>query len=151
MISRRATRFALVQILYADIFVKWTEWSSIDLSFQDVNESLIIDQDFFLKLRQELHKHSTFLLAIIQELAPKFLIEKMPRIHIIILMIALTEMLYLDSFGLSEKISINEAIELAKVFSDRSGASFVNAILSSFLKKREELQSIELSSYQFFQ
>lgn len=42
----------------------------------------------------------------------------MPLLHILILMIALTEILYVSDLEIPESVSVNEAIELAKKFSD---------------------------------
>lgn len=63
----------------------------------------------------------------------------MPVIHLIILMIALYEMLFLDDATLTEKITMNEAVELAKKFSDEHGRKFVNGVLSEFSKKKMTL------------
>jgi transcription termination factor NusB len=42
----------------------------------------------------------------------------MPHIHILILMIALTEMLFVTTETIPPSVSTNEAIELAKRFTD---------------------------------
>ena len=80
--------------------------------------------------------HEKELLSLIRVLAPKFEIETLPRIHIIILMIALAEMLYFSLEKIPESVSINEAVELAKRFSDEQGKNLINGALSTFLKDR---------------
>ena len=93
-------------------------------------------------------------MTIISEFAGKFDIETMPKIHVIILMIALSEMLYwnknVPADFIDEKISINEAIELAKRFSDETGAKFINGALGNFIKNRENFQKNPVKNYQFF-
>jgi N utilization substance protein B len=56
-----------------------------------------------------------------------------------IIMIALTEMLYASSADTPEAVSVNEAIELTKRFSDDQGRMFINGALSTFLKNREKV------------
>ncbi len=140
MISRRRTREYLLQLLYAraslpsiydrDIFVdsyyEETDMTIIDMAYVDLLEWLIIS-------------HERELLDIIMQLAPKFEMESMPAIHILILMIALTEMLYARAEDIPTSVSTNEAIELAKRFTDDQGKSFVNGALATFLKDREKL------------
>lgn len=65
--------------------------------------------------------------------------ETMPTIHILILMIALTEMLYARAEDIPTSVSTNEAIELAKRFTDDQGKVFVNGALATFLKDREKI------------
>ena len=72
-------------------------------------------------------------------LAPKFEIATLPTIHLIILMIALTEIEYFSLEKIPESVSVNEAIELAKKFSDEHGKNFINGALSTFLKEREKI------------
>ena len=56
------------------------------------------------------------------------------KINLSILEIAIYEMLYAK---LPYKVSINEAIELAKKYSDEQGGSFVNGILASIVKDKK--------------
>jgi len=72
-------------------------------------------------------------------LAPKFEIATLPTIHLIILMIALTEIEYFTLEKIPESVSVNEAIELAKKFSDEHGKKFINGALSTFLKDKEKI------------
>ena len=59
-------------------------------------------------------------------LAPKFELPTIPVMHILILMIALTEILYAKELEIPEAVSVNEAVELAKTFSDDQGRMFIN-------------------------
>lgn len=60
-------------------------------------------------------------------------LNRIARTDLIILEIALYEMMYVDD--LPAKVSINEAIELAKKFSDDRSRKFVNGILSHALEE----------------
>jgi transcription antitermination protein NusB len=51
------------------------------------------------------------------------------------IMIALTEMRFTKDLDIPEAVAVNEAIELAKRFSDDGGREFVNGVLSSYIKE----------------
>ncbi|MCA2682513.1 MAG: transcription antitermination protein NusB [Microcystis sp. M038S2] len=62
-------------------------------------------------------------------------LRRLPRIDRDILQIAVAEMLYLD---LPQKVAINEAIELAKRYSDDEGYRFINGVLRRVTNKLNE-------------
>jgi transcription antitermination protein NusB len=84
-------------------------------------------------------EHEDDLISIITLLAPKFELPTIPVMHILIIMIALTEILYRADLAIPEAVSVNEAIELAKTFSDDQGRMFINGALSAFLKDKEKM------------
>lgn len=55
-------------------------------------------------------------------------LKRLPKMDVTILRLALFEMLYVDN--VPNKVVLNEAIELTKVFSDDQSRKFVNGILS---------------------
>ena len=154
--SRRSTRAFLLQVLYSDIFVPESE-NNLDIfreTYRDESFYQNIDELYFSRMHENIHANVVPLMTIISEFAGKFDIETMPKIHVIILMIALSEMLYwnknVPEDFIDEKISINEAIELAKRFSDETGAKFINGALGNFIKNRENFQKNPVKNYQFF-
>ena len=154
--SRSSTRAFLLQVLYSDIFVSESE-NNLTIfreTYRDESFYQNIDESYFSRMRENIHANIAPLMTIISEFAGKFDIETMPKIHVIILMIALSEMLYwnknVPEDFIDEKISINEAIELAKRFSDDAGAKFINGALGNFIKNREAFQKNPVKNYQFF-
>lgn len=67
-------------------------------------------------------------------LSEKWTYERVSKINIVILEIAIFEMLYLKT---PYKVVINEAVELAKTFGDTKSPSFVNGVLASIVKNNE--------------
>ncbi|MBR4890017.1 MAG: transcription antitermination factor NusB [Clostridia bacterium] len=61
-------------------------------------------------------------------------ITRLPKVTLAILRVAICEMLYMDD--IPESISINEAVELAKIYNDEQNGKFVNGILSSVYKEK---------------
>ncbi len=120
MISRRRTREYLLQMLYARACTPSTFDRDIFFAaYFDEDYATVLDQKYIEEVASKLIDHEPDLLAIIVVLAPKFELSTLPVIHLLILMISLTEMLYAKlEEDIPSIISVNEAIELAKRFSD---------------------------------
>ena len=61
--------------------------------------------------------------------------ERLPKVTLAILRLAIAEIMYLDSVPSS--VSANEAVELAKKYGASSDASFINGILGSYIRGTE--------------
>ncbi len=139
MISRRKTREYLLQLLYARAsYTSSFDRDFFDSAFFEDTDRSIYDLAFVTKVEDAILLHERELLDIIAVLAPKFDLATMPSLHILILMIALSEMFGYAWEEIPVSVSTNEAIELAKRFSDTDGKKFVNGALSTFLKDREK-------------
>ena len=64
-------------------------------------------------------------------ISEKWSYERISKINLVILEIAIFEMLFLKT---PFKVVINEAVELAKAFGDTKSPSFVNGVLASIVK-----------------
>lgn len=147
---RRNARISVIQALYAEIFCKNLDISLFRETYSDENEFHNLDEKYFQILREKILQKSSEFLSVILALAPKFDLEKLPKIHILILMLALTEIENKIELGLDEKMIINEAIEIAKIFSDTAGKNFINGVLGTYIKNRENFANISTTDYQFF-
>ncbi|MBI4153446.1 transcription antitermination factor NusB [Candidatus Woesebacteria bacterium] len=67
--------------------------------------------------------------------APAWPVEKLNRIDLAILRLAVYE---LENSKIPPKVVIDEAVELAKEFGAESSPSFVNGVLGTIYKSREE-------------
>jgi len=61
-------------------------------------------------------------------------LNRIPKINLSLLKIAIYEMLYKN---LPYKVAINEVVELAKKYSDESAPTFINGILASVVKEKK--------------
>lgn len=68
-----------------------------------------------------------------ENLKEKWTIERISKIDIAILKLAIYEILYSE---VPYKVAINEAIELAKKYGDENSKKFVNGILASIVKEK---------------
>ncbi len=64
-------------------------------------------------------------------LSEKWTYERVSKINIVILKMAIFEMIYLKT---PYKVVINEAVELAKTYADAKSPSFINGVLASIVK-----------------
>lgn len=65
-------------------------------------------------------------------LSEKWNYDRIPKVDIAILNLAIFEMLFLKT---PYKVIINEAVELAKIYADEKSPSFINGVLASVVKK----------------
>ncbi len=84
---------------------------------------------FAAELVKGVAEHATELDELISGHAKDWTIERMPVIDRNLLRMALFEMLYLDD--VPAPVAINEAVELAKIYSTEDSSRFVNGLLGT--------------------
>lgn len=82
-----------------------------------------------------INKKATDLDAQISKAAPAWPVEKLNKIDLAILRLAVFELIEKSA---PPKVVIDEAVELAKEFGSESSPSFVNGVLGTILKNIEE-------------
>ncbi len=70
------------------------------------------------------------------KLKPNWKIERVSRIDLSILKLAIYELKYTK---IPYKVAINEAVELAKKYGEDTSKTFVNGVLASIVKETEEI------------
>lgn len=136
-VSRRKTRSCLLQALYARSMggVNFNETTFLHTFFDETTcESF--DIPYFQAMFAGIIEKEGELLTIIHKYAPKFDITTMPVGNLLPIMIATYEMLYLTIDTIPEKVSINEAIELSKTFSDDTARTMVNGVLNALKNEK---------------
>ena len=91
-----------------------------------INHALSIDQQEFVSDDEE-----AFVPIYLDEL-----VQRIAKMDLIILRLGIYEMLY--NTQVPNRVVLNEAIELAKTFSDDQSRKFVNGILSNVMKEIDE-------------
>jgi N utilization substance protein B len=84
---------------------------------------------------QEILKDKESLDKIIQKAATTWPIDKLNKIDLSILRLAIFE---INKGEVPPKVAIDEAVELAKEYGSESSPSFVNGVLGFVLKEKEE-------------
>lgn len=141
-VSRRKTRSCLLQALYARSMGGENFQETYFLqTFFDEATLASLDTPYFQAMFSGIIEKEGELLSIIHKYAPKFDIASMPVGNLLPIMIAAYEMLYLTLDAIPEKVSINEAVELSKTFSDDTARTMVNGVLNAL--KDEKTTIIE--------
>ena len=65
----------------------------------------------------------------------KWSIDRLSKVDLSILQLAVFEILYIDD--IPSKVSVNEAVNLAKKYGENNSPSFINGVLGSILKSDE--------------
>ena len=97
--------------------------------------------DYLKDIQNGLIEYSQEIDELIEKnLKEKWTLDRISKVNLSLLKIAIYEMLYKD---LPYKVAINEVVELAKTYSDESSPVFINGVLASVVKvknldKKEE-------------
>jgi N utilization substance protein B len=136
MAQRREGREAVLQALYASEVGKG-KWSEITKSV--IKPRLSNDKDIFKfaeRLFLKVVNNQEEVDEVIRTHIKNWRIDRLNTIDRLLLRLAITEFLYFEQ--IPTKVTINEAIEIAKKFSTQKSGNFINGILDSAL---EQLQS----------
>ncbi|SHF46587.1 NusB antitermination factor [Fodinibius roseus] len=140
MAQRREARKAVLQALYANEIGKG-QWTHI---IQSVLKPKLSDTDTFKfaeRLFLKVVNNQETVDEVIQTHINNWSIDRLNTIDLQILRLAIAEFLYFEQ--IPTKVTINEAIEIAKKFSTQKSGNFVNGILDSALdqlKKDERIR-----------
>lgn len=135
--NRKKSRKYLYQVLYAMTFNNYEEEKFKESFFENVF-TFSSDEDYINKMQKIITHYETFFIHIIKKYSPKFDISKMSFSYIWPIYIALAEMFFLEE-EIPGKVSINEAVEISKVYWDDSSKKVVNWVLNKVLNDYEEL------------
>ncbi|WP_372635804.1 transcription antitermination factor NusB [Fodinibius sp.] len=130
MAQRREARKAVLQALYANEIGKG-QWTQI---IQSVLKPKLSDTDTFKfaeRLFLKVVNNQEAVDEVIQTHINNWSIDRLNTIDLQILRLAIAEFLYFEQ--IPTKVTMNEAIEIAKKFSTKKSGNFVNGILDSAL------------------
>lgn len=101
-------------------------------------KAMVEDTDFIKQLTRGVTEKAEELDAALQPLAPDWPINDIYRMDRVVLRIGLYELTYLKD--VPEKVVINEAVELAKAFGGDNSSKFINGVLGTVLRQREQVK-----------
>ncbi|NBC27108.1 MAG: transcription antitermination factor NusB [Bacteroidetes bacterium] len=138
MINRRKAREAVLQSIYA---IEVGSNTPADVSQQIVKVVLKDDTEgvkFANQMIEHVNDHKTEFDEIISNHIKNWEVNRLATLDKLILRMAICEFLYFEQ--IPTKVTMNEAIELAKSYSTRKSGSFVNGILDAV---RTDLRSAD--------
>jgi len=129
-LNRHEAREVAVQLLYQmDI-----NQESLDKNLEVLKSEqpeLILEESFVLELLEGTCKKLEELDSTIDQNVSDWKVDRMGKVDRNIIRLAMYEMLFRDDIPVA--VSINEAVELAKSFSDEKSANFINGILGKLV------------------
>jgi len=139
--SRRRAREHVFTLLFQMTFVSQEEFQEkIDLFFKYNNIKEEDKQYIKEEVRGVLSKLDT-IDELLSQHSKKWKIDRMSRVDLSILRLAVFEITYRDD--IPNSVAINEAVELAKKYSGDQSPSFVNGILGSISSSLGEVNDDE--------
>lgn len=143
MVQRREVRELVVQALYAEEISK-NDWGQIvSAIIKPKFKSNKQNYKFAERLFFETLNHQDEIDEVIQRHINNWDIERLTVTDKIILRMAICEFLYFEE--IPTKVTINEAIEIAKDYSTRKSGNFINGILDAALEQLNEEDKIQKS------
>lgn len=99
------------------------------LQEKEINQN---QNDYIYRVLTEVTENLTKLDKIIENYSKGWKLNRIANVDLAILRLALSEMLYMED--IPYKVSIDEAIELSKIYSSGDAPAFINGILDSYVK-----------------
>lgn len=134
---RREGRELALQMLYAQDSQKGDLRETLR-GFRDGVETVQRVREFAEGLVLGVQQHQTEIDEAIKARSKNWSLSRMPRVDLNIMRLATFELLFRSD--IPKKVSINEAIEIAKKYGDKESPAFVNGILDEMVPcdKQEE-------------
>ena len=133
--NRRSLREQVFKLLFRVEFntrEEMEEQCHLFLEHEDVEMSEK-DEDYIIKKFTAIHEKLDEIDAMINEKAKGWSTERMGKVDLTIIRLAVYEMKYDDTVPTG--VAINEAVELAKIFGMDESSGFVNGVLAKFVEK----------------
>ncbi|MGL5634939.1 MAG: transcription antitermination factor NusB [Sarcina sp.] len=133
--NRKKSREYLMQLVYQMEITKESAGEVFD-SFME-NEEIDkngLDLTYIKSCLIGIMRDKELLDAKIKENLVNWKVERLSKVNLSIIRVAVYELLIYKEDDIPGKVSINEAIELCKEFSDEKSVSFVNGVLDKIYK-----------------
>lgn len=132
--SRRQSRKSAMQLIYEMNMNGDYDKQRIEefCKYQNIHKN---DIEFFEEIVLNFIEHIDDIVNIIENNTKQWNLDRINKLDLSILQVGVCEILYVESTP--DSVAINEAVELAKEYSTEKSYSFINGILGSVLKRKE--------------
>jgi N utilization substance protein B len=133
--SRRTARKHIMRILFQTDFHKDETLDSLITTYCLETEQIPEADLVFVRSQLEgILSKETELVEAINSSSKDWTVERMSKLDAAILKLAFYEIMFCED--IPDRVSINEAVELAKEFSSDEAPAFINGILGGFIRSR---------------
>lgn len=127
--TRRALRENIFKILFKAEFNSYDEMDEqIDYSLFDLGEISMQDEAYISEKVKSILNVIDDIDAVIEEISDGWKKERIGKAELAILRLAIYEIKYDED--IPYKVSVNEAVELAKIYCNTDAGSFINGLLA---------------------
>lgn len=120
------------------IFEKLINEDSDELGYAALTEGLDEnDKNFLDTLLCGVETEKEFLKSVVSRFLRGFNLDRIYKIDLAILYVSCYEILFLTD--VPDKVSVNEAVELAKTYSTDKSPAFINGVLAGVIADKEEI------------
>ena len=131
--KRKRSREIAMELLFSMEISKNSYEQTIESFIENYEMDLkTIDLESIKEVMKSVTDYKEEIDEIIKNSLINWTIERVSKVNLIIVRLAIAEMLYIDD--VPEVVAINEAIELTKKYSDDKSVSFVNGALDKAFK-----------------
>ncbi|MEG0132660.1 MAG: transcription antitermination factor NusB [Clostridium sp.] len=132
--NRRKSREIATRLLF-EMSINKEDTLEIITNFRENTEEILEDIDFeyVIKVLDGVLKNATVIEETISKYLVKWKLERLPKMNVAILKMAAYEILFEED--IPSRVTVNEAIELAKKYGDDNAPSFINGVLNNLMKK----------------
>ena len=123
--------FEYIKNRYEELKLQFSDEADIELNESQLDE--IIDRKYLNEMVKNVELNKSTIDELISKYAKNWTINRMAKVDLAILRLAVCEILYVPN--IPTKVSINEAIELAKLYCDDKSPKFINGILGSVVNE----------------
>lgn len=132
--NRRKSREIAMKLLF-EMSINKENYDEIIENFKENTDIELndVDFDYIERVLSGVLKNKDEIDSTIEKYLVKWTIDRLPKMNLAILRMASYELTFEED--IPEKVSINEAIELAKKYGDDNAPAFINAVLNNLIKK----------------
>ena len=131
--NKSAIREETFKLLYSLEIQKEFDTEEIELFFEDTEiEDEKAKKEILNEINEIKEKNEDIIKQISENLKSDWNVERISKINVALLKIAIYEMLYKE---VPYKVVINEVVELAKKYGEDTSSSFINGVLATVVKK----------------
>lgn len=131
--NRKKSREIAMELLFGMTLSKNTLEETIETFIEDYEMKLsTIDLEYIKDMLEKVNTNLESLDAKIEESLNKWKIDRVSKVNLTILRLALAEIMYRDD--VPNAVAINEAIEITRKYSDEKSVAFINGALDKVVK-----------------
>lgn len=133
--SRKVSRELSMKLFYQFEMTKDFSEESIQ-RFLEENSHESLEKDYIVDIGMKFIENKEKIDGFIDKYAKGWKLDRIAKVDLSILRVAITEILFREDIPF--KVSINEAVELSKRYSDEESSSFINGLLGSVLDETKK-------------